>query len=146
MRPTLLILFLAFLTIFPSIYVGIKYFDGKVTAQPYESGLKYDENKKFIEDNELSLQILNINTVSDESSISFNLKKKEGLDIENVKWFLTRPATNKDMISLAVTKDGQAYSTVFTTKSYGYHVLEALAVINGKEVHLKKGFYINDKS
>jgi len=146
MKPTLFILFLGFLTVYPSVYVGMKYFDGKVTPQPYESGLKYDEDKKFIAENGLELQILDINNESDKSNLSFAFYKANGVKIENVRWSLTRPATNKDGIILTPENDGNKYEAAFETDAYGYHILKGEISVDGKVVSIQKGFYINKKS
>jgi len=143
MKVTLIILFIGLLTIAPCIYVGVKYFDGKVTAHPYEAGLAYDENKKFINDNQLDLKILSTSKNGSEINISFTLESRPGTDINADSFIVSRPATDKDNIDIQTeqTADG-VFKSAFNTDTYGHYILMADTTVNGRKVSLKKSFYI----
>lgn len=93
------------MTIAPSIYVGIKYFDGKVIDQPYESGLTYDADKKFISDNGLGLTILKQDKKNGDSvEMQFSFDKKTDINLEETSFYIARPATEQGKIQINAEK------------------------------------------
>jgi len=132
------------LTIAPSIYIGIKYFDGKVVEKPYESGLTYNEDKKFISDNGLDLKILNNKKNGDNVVLEFVFDKNDGVSVADTSFFITRPASDQDLIQINTEQgaDG-AYKSNFSLKTMGNHILKMVSTINGKHVQIQKSFYIN---
>jgi nitrogen fixation protein FixH len=144
MKVSLIIFLIGFITIAPSIYLGIKYFDGKVTDQPYETGLQYDTDKKFITDNGLELNILNMASQNGQVEMAFTIAMNEGAGMENTSFFITRPATAQGTISVETQKNAEGiYSTAFNIDTKGYHILKVVSRVNGKDVTLQKSFYIN---
>lgn len=143
MKISLLIFLVGFLTIAPSIYVGIKYFDGKVTEKPYETGLEYDKSEEIIKDNGLTLE--NIRTVKngDKISIEFALANTTGVAVTDEKFAVERPATNGDIVYITPTVDGGSYKAEFPAKGYGNFILEVRAKVAADEIALRKNFYIN---
>lgn len=143
MKVSLIIFFIGFLTIAPSIYVGVKYFDGKVTDQPYETGLNYDADKKFLKDNGLEINIIDQQKNADKITLKFKISDKN-TSVDRVEFAISRPATNKDMkmIEADASSDG-TYASVFTIDSEGYYVLMAKGTLKGKNISLQKSFYIN---
>ncbi len=93
------------MTIAPSIYVGIKYFDGKVIDQPYESGLTYDADKKFISDNGLGLTILKQDKNGDSVEMQFSFDKKTDINLEETSFYIARPATEQGKIQINAEKN-----------------------------------------
>ena len=144
MKVSLIILIIGLITIAPSIYVGIKFFDGKVVEQPYESGLTYDADKKFISDNGLKLTILTNEKTDKDVKLAFSFDKNDNINIEETSFFITRPATNQGNIKLdaKIDKDG-VYASAFKLENYGHYILKAITTINGKKIAIQKGFYIN---
>jgi len=144
MRVSLIIFIIGFITIAPSIYVGIKYFDGKVTDQPYETGLMYDEDKKFISDNGLALDQINVSRIDKNVEIKFELTKKSGVKLDELQFFVSRPATNQNSIEISAENISDSlFKAGFSIDSVGHHILLAKSRVNGKEVSLQKSFYIN---
>ncbi|MGD9808650.1 MAG: FixH family protein [Deferribacterales bacterium] len=144
MKVSLIIFLIGFMTIAPSIYIGIKYFDGKVVEQPYESGLKYDEDKKLIAENGLDLDVLSCVTTDNMVSLQFMLDKNSGADFTDPEFYITRPASDHEIQKLNTKMaDEGVYETVVTLNTKGYHILKAKGKLNGQEVSLQKSFYIN---
>jgi len=144
LKISLIIFLIGFITIAPSIYLGIKYFDGKVTDQPYESGLMYDETNKFISDNGIGLDIMKQEKKGNLVSIEFALNCSDKVSVESTDFYITRPATDKEQILIEVNKtDDGKYASAFSLEHYGHYVLKAKSKINGKDILLQKGFYIN---
>lgn len=144
MKVSLIIFLVGFITIAPSIYVGIKYFDGKVTDQPYETGLLYDENRKFISDNNIGLNILNHTENGGQIILQFALNCAPEANVESAEFYVTRPATDKTLMAIPVEKEENGlYASVFSMDSKGHHILKAKSRINGKDIVIQKGFYIN---
>jgi len=144
MKVSLIIFLIGFITIAPSIWVGIKYFDGKVVDQPYETGLQYDEGKKLIKDNGLKLSVLDCTRSNDVIDIHFILDRNDSVDLEDTEFFISRPASDKGKVKLDTRMaDEGVYESVVTLNTLGYHILKAKGKINGKEISLQKSFYIN---
>lgn len=132
---------MGFLTIAPSIYIGIKYFDGKVTAQPYEEGLVYDAAKKLIEDNGLQISMLTCAKDGENALLEFSL---EGTRLENPVYQVTRPASDKDMFEIVPEeRHNGLYASIFTVNAEGYHILKVTGTLEGRPVSIQKSFYIN---
>jgi len=143
-KVSLIIFLIGFITIAPSIYLGIKYFDGKVTDHPYESGLLYDETKKFVSDNSIELDITKQEKMGQTVNIEFTLNYSDNVSMESSDFFITRPATNQGQIPITANEIGhKKYATVFSLDNYGHYVLKAKSKISGKDILLQKGFYIN---
>lgn len=144
MKVSLIIFLIGFMTIAPSIYLGIKYFDGKVVEQPYETGLKYDEDKKLVEENGLGLSVLNCNRMDKIVNLYFMLDKNEDVELSEAEFYITRPASDKEKVKLDTKMaDEGLYQTVVTLETKGYHILKAIGKINGEQVSFQKSFYIN---
>lgn len=143
MRVSLIIIAIAFLTIAPSIYVGIKYFDGKVNDAPYENGLKYNETKNFINDNKLALSVVKIIQADGKVKVVYSVAN-DGETLINHTAVIARPAEEKDVVSVApVFDETGAYTAEFASPKKGYYVLKAKFAYKGKDISLEKSFYIN---
>ncbi|PLX69863.1 MAG: hypothetical protein C0603_02710 [Denitrovibrio sp.] len=144
MKSSLIIFLIGFLTIAPSIYVGAKYFDGKVVDQPYESGLTYNADKKFISENGLGLTIIKNAKTGNNVDLQFSFDKNKEVELGETSFFLTRPATNQEKIQIKVEKtvDG-IYASAFELNTYGHYILKAITTANGKRVAIQKSLYIN---
>jgi nitrogen fixation protein FixH len=144
MKVSLIIFLIGFLTIAPSIWIGVKYFDGKVVDQPYETGLKYDENKKLIADNGMKLDVVKYSLSDEIVQIYFTLDRNEDAKVTDTEFYLTRPATDKGIVKLDVQMaDEWLYSTSLALAEHGHYLLKAKAKIDGKDVMLQKSFYID---
>ncbi|MGE4266175.1 MAG: hypothetical protein AB7F25_01935 [Deferribacterales bacterium] len=123
--------------------MGIKYFDGKVTEKPYETGLEYDKCEKIINENGLALE--NIKTVKngDKVSIQFAFANTTGVAVTDEKFVVERPATNGDIVYITPQTDGKLYKAEFPVNGYGNFVLEVRAKVAADEIALRKNFYIN---
>lgn len=132
------------MTIAPCVFVGVKYFDGKVTDSPYETGLLYDENKQFISENGIEIDIFNHKKTDGKVFMEFALNCSENVNVESAEFFIARPATNKGQIKIQAekNKDGK-YASVFDLDKYGHYVLKAKSKISGKDLLIQKSFYIN---
>jgi len=139
MKVSLFIISLALLTIAPAIYFGTTLFDGKVNAEPYEIGLKYDENKNYIKEKGYVIKIKEIRrdekTISLKYDLGNNIKKKHNLIIQ-------RPAKrgHAPINGLQETHDGYAVS--FPTNGAGYYQISAEFKEDDKDIVLSKNFYI----
>ncbi|ADD68312.1 hypothetical protein Dacet_1543 [Denitrovibrio acetiphilus DSM 12809] len=144
MRVSIIIFLIGFITIAPSIYVGIKYFDGKVTDQPYETGLKYDSDKQFIKENGLDLSIISQSRTDNIVNLNFTVKNAGEVALENIEFYLSRPATNKETLKLDAepSTDG-SYASAFSLDQHGYYILMAKSKVNDRVIRLQKSFYIN---
>ena len=144
MKVSLIIFLIGFITIAPSIFIGIKYFDGKVVEQPYETGLKYDEDKKLIADNGLDLDVLSCSSMNNVVNLQFILDKNSDVDLTEQEFYITRPASDHNIQKLDTKMaDEGVYESVVTLNTKGYHILKAKGKLNGQEVSLQKSFYIN---
>ncbi len=143
MKISLLIFLVGFLTIAPSIYLGIKYFDGKVTEKPYETGLEYDKCEKIIKDNGLALENIRTVTNGNKVSIEFAIANATGVAFADEKFAVERPATNGDMVYITPTVEDGSYKAEFPANGYGNFVLEVRAKVASDEIALRKNFYIN---
>lgn len=143
MKISLIIIFIGLLTVAPAVYTGIKYFDGKVTEHPYETGLKYDADKKFISENGLGIEVESCVRDGENVNLEFKLDGRN-VTVEQAVFYVTRPATDKNEINIKTMAkpDGQ-YASVFALPSHGYHILKAECRINGREITLQKSFNIN---
>ena len=143
MKASLIIFLIGFLTIAPSIYVGAKYFDGKVIDQPYESGLTYNEDKNFITDKGLGLTILENIKTGDSLNLKFTFDMNADVKPKETTFFIARPATEQGKIQIdpEMGADGK-YASVFDLNSYGHYILKAVTTVEGKTIAIQKSFYI----
>lgn len=144
MKVSLIIFLIGFFTISPAIYMGIKYFDGKVTEHPYETGLKYNKEQKTVKDSGLALDAIESRRDGDDVKMEFALEKKPGVNLDGTAFFVTRPASDKQLIQIKVNPRGNGvYESEFTVRSRGYHVLKMMCRVHGEDIVLQKSFYID---
>ncbi|WP_277655783.1 FixH family protein [Seleniivibrio woodruffii] len=144
MKVSLIIIFIALLTIAPCIYLGVKYFDGKITESPYETGLEYDKSEKIIKDAGLALENIKAQKNGDKVFIEFAVANAGGVQLVPERFTVGRPASNQEQTELAPQTDANGlYKAEFSTSGYGNYVLELRAKVASDEVALRKNFYIN---
>lgn len=143
MRISLIIIFIGLCTVAPAFYFGITLFDGKVTEKPYETGLQYNRMNNVIKEDDIVLD--GIKTIKKDGNVlmSFAFGHKGGIKLDNAKFFVTRPATDKGTVALAAVRqpDG-TYKSEFKQNGYGYFILQAQADASGEQISVQKNFYI----
>lgn len=141
MKMMIGLLVVGFLLLGSSFYFGIKYFDGKVVEKPYLEARKYDEKKKVIRNQNLSLEILQITRIDERYKLCFTIK---GNDIPSpfpiTKVEISRPAGGE-----VITPEIQIKNKICTLDlklDKGFYIIEVFLKIKD-EISLKKDFYIN---
>lgn len=141
MKVTLIIFFIGFLTIAPSIYFGAKLFDGKVTEKPYETGLEYNKIKDIIEKNGFTITDISAKREAGTINISFKIRQNTSAVLENISFYVSRPASNQDVFKLDAVRDREGYKASFSTTEKGNFILEVRAKVSGSDISFQKNFY-----
>ncbi len=135
------------LAVFGVVVVGIKSFDGTVTAKPYEEGLAWDEARK--ERAELGWSV-KLNTgifkmgVND---LQFTLLDKKGslLDLSYaISLNISRPSTDAyDRAFDAKKIGGGLYSASVNFPLYGYWDIKINLLQNEKKIEFEKRVFVD---
>ncbi|MGE4497842.1 MAG: FixH family protein [Deferribacterales bacterium] len=140
MKVTVLIFLLALITIAPSVIVGKKLFDGRVEDNSYEKGLVYDEMRSTVMEKGLKLTVKKIEQSDKNVVLDFSLGGT--YKPETMKAEVERPVGG-GALELNVAESGEGYAVSAPRLEKGYHILKVTFAVDGKEVRLKRNFYIN---
>lgn len=144
MKFSLIIIFIGICTVAPAFYLGITLFDGKVTDKPYETGLEYNKMKKIIKDDNIVINSIKTVKKDDKILMSFIFSHKDGVQLNDTKFFVTRPATDDGTVALsAVRQPDGTYRSEFKADGYGNFILQAQTTVAKEPVSVEKNFYIN---
>lgn len=140
MKVSIIIFLLGFLSVIPAVVIGTKMFDGRVEAGTYEKGLAYDENRRIISDNAIELNVTRTEQTADGTSVYFNLG---GFRPENITAEISRPA-GREAIFAEPLAESDGYFLSLPSIGQGNHMLKVVFDVDGKEVGIRKNFYINN--
>ncbi|MCD8493498.1 MAG: FixH family protein [Geovibrio sp.] len=140
MKVTVLIFLLAIITIAPSVVVGKKLFDGRVEDNSYEKGLAYDEMRDTVMEKGLKLTVKKIEQTEKNVFMDFSLGGT--YRPQSLKAEVERPVGGRTL-EVPVTESGEGYALSAPQLEKGYHILKLTFAVDGKEVRLKRNFYIN---
>ena len=140
MKVSIIIFFIGFLSVIPVIIVGTKMFDGRVEAGTYEKGLAYDETRQILKDKGVELKVTETEYTDGGTSVYFTL----GSDFlpENIRAEVSRPAGRETLYAEAAKTDG-GYMLSLPSLEQGNHTLKVSFDADGKEIGIRKNFYIN---
>ncbi|GAB1535554.1 hypothetical protein ADMFC3_11850 [Geovibrio sp. ADMFC3] len=139
MRITIIIFLLGFITVAPSAIVGKKLFDGRVEADSYEKGLVYDEMKDTVMEKGLKLTVKKIEQYDQSVRLDFSLGGT--FKPAEIKTEVERPVGGVPF-EIKAAEDGDGYTASMPQLEKGYHILKVSFAVDGKEIRLKKNFYI----
>jgi nitrogen fixation protein FixH len=130
-----------------AVVVGIKSFDGTVTAKPYEEGLAWDEALK--ERAELGWSV-KLNTgifKMGENDLQFTLLDKQGAPLalsSAVSLTISRPSTDAYDRPFDVKKiEGGLYSAPANFPLYGYWDIKIDLLRNDKKIEFKNRVFVD---
>ena len=132
-----------------AVVVGIKSFDGTVTAKPYEEGLAWDEARKDRVELGWSVK-LNTNIFKmGENNLQFSLLDKQGepLDLSSaVSLALSRPSTdNYDSKIDAEKLSAGLYRASVNFPLYGQWDIKIYLIKNDKKIEFKERIFVERK-
>jgi hypothetical protein len=139
-RVSIIIFLIGFLSVIPVVIVGVKMFDGRVEAGSYEKGLAYDETRRIIKEKGYELNITKSEHKDNGTAVSFTLGSNETPDTLNAE--VSRPVGKEVIITTAEKKEG-GYSLALPLIEQGNHTLKVIFHVDGKEIAIKKNFYIS---
>ncbi|QAR32477.1 hypothetical protein EP073_03380 [Geovibrio thiophilus] len=140
MKVTLLIFLLALITIAPSVVVGKKLFDGRVEDNSYEKGLVYDDMRHTVMEKGLKLTVKKIEQTDKNVMLDFSLGGT--CKPADIKAEIERPVGGRTL-EVKPSESAEGYTASLPALEKGYHILKVSFAVDGKEVRLKKNFYIN---
>jgi nitrogen fixation protein FixH len=142
MKVSLIIFFIGFLTIAPSIYFGNKMFDGKVEANSYENGLAYDKIKSTIKNYDLAVAIHEKTVTEQGLTLKFSVDSSKPFPAENFAAEVDRPVAREALTGKLSESEG-IYTLELQHAEKGYNILKVSFMLEGNEIALKKNFYVN---
>ncbi len=144
----IIVIAMGFIVVIASIIVGIKSFDGIVTENPYEEGLKWDKRNEEIEELGLVIEVKNREFRTGDNDILIGLYKNDGTPYNStsIRLYITRPSTDRYDMEVIATRIGDGlYKTSINLPIYGYWQViirhEGLEedIIFKKEIFVEKG-------
>ncbi|KAA0257142.1 hypothetical protein FHQ18_11270 [Deferribacter autotrophicus] len=143
MKQMIALLSAGAMLLFITFYFGMKYFDGKSVAKPYNEALHYDKNNSIIKNYNLKISIQNISTKTNLCTLKFKIlsNNKKSFKIENIK--ISRPVENEiiKIISYRIFENSGTIQFNFSKK--GYYILTVNLKLDNYQLTLNKSFYIN---
>ena len=129
-----------------AVVVGVKSFDGTVTAKPYEEGLAWDETKKKIAELGWRAEIKGSGFRTGENDLIFAVVDKKGnsLDLDqSISVLLSRPSTDSyDMVFNARENDEGLYRVSVQFPLYGYWDVKLNIVRNEDDIIINKRVFV----
>lgn len=129
-----------------SIIVGVKSFDGIVTENPYETGLRWDDARKKMRDLGWIIEIQNEKFITGDNDVSISVfdKNKIPLSLTEIALSISRPATEKynkefDIIQI---RDG-VYSARLNFPLFGFWDIGIRVSNGGDELFFEKKVFVN---
>jgi len=142
------VIIIGLLIVVASIIVGIKSFDGTVTDNAYEEGLRWDEVNKRIKELGLVIEFTNRDLHRGENDLLISIKKGDGMpyNTPSLRLYITRPSTDRyDMDIMAERISDGLYRARINLPLYGYWqviiIPEGFGKNEGfiKEIFIEKG-------
>ena len=129
-----------------AVVVGVKSFDGTVTANPYEEGLVWDETQKEIAELGWRAEIKSSGFKTGENDLIFSVLDKKGSSLaldQSISVILSRPSTDYyDMVFNAIENDEGLYSVLVKFPLYGYWDVKLNIVRNEDDIIIKKRVFV----
>lgn len=129
-----------------AVVIGIKSFDGTVTAKPYEEGLAWDEAHKERAELGWSVKLDNAVLKMGDNDLRFTLLNKQGepLDLSSAVFLaLSRPSTDAYDKTVDVQKlGGGLYRALVNFPLYGQWDIKIYLNKNDKKIELKKRVFV----
>lgn len=136
-----IVIFIGLGAVIGSIMIGSMTFEGTVTDQPYETGLRWDEIMKIR--NSVKIEILNNRFYVGENNIQFTISSGREMDQDfKIHILLTRPGNNKyDQEFLPLKTSNNNFIVKINIPEYGYWDLLFKFKHDHKEVVIPKRIY-----
>ena len=131
---------LGIITIFPTVIIGKKYFDGRVEENSYEKGIAYDKMRDLLDEKGLKLNLNKIEQNGSNVKLMFDLNGD--FAPETMKTEIEKLVGGKPLV-IQPDKTEDFYVVSASKLDKGYHILKISFNLDGEEVRLKKSFYIN---
>jgi len=130
-----------------SIFVGVKGFDGTVTENPYETGLRWDDAQKKMHELGWSVEILNKEFTSGDNDVLISILDKNNtpLALTDIALRISRPATatyNKNFDIIQV-KDG-VYLARLNFPLFGYWDIGIHVSSVGDTLYFEKRVFVKE--
>ncbi|MDO8282104.1 MAG: FixH family protein [Thermodesulfovibrionia bacterium] len=135
----------AMLAVAGAIFVGIESFDGTVTSNPYEEGLRWDEVRKIKSELGWGFDMHGDKLTAGENNITITLVEKDGspLDASSVSVMLSRPSTSSydSRYELVKVKEG-TFRLDIEFPLYGYWDIKADVIKSTDKVIFEKRVFV----
>lgn len=124
MRGLLLsVIITTLLIVAASVIVGIRSFDGTVTDNAYEEGLRWDDTNKRTKELGIIVKFRNKKIRMGDNEVLITMNKSDGTpyNLSSLRLHITRPSTNRyDMDVIAERIDDGLYRARMNLPLYGY--------------------------
>ncbi|MCA1926836.1 MAG: hypothetical protein LDL13_01425 [Calditerrivibrio sp.] len=127
------------LLLYSSFYFGMKYFDGKVEKDTYESALVYDNQMQIIKKYNIEIVDSKIYTSGSKTFVEGFIKSDKKLNLTEVR--LEYPSKNSK-IQQDKEIDGSSFKLLFDAEMKGNYSIVAYINIDNISVRLEKAIYI----
>ena len=127
-----------------AIVVGKKSFDGTVTDNAYETGLKWDSVQKEREESGIQLEILSEPLFAGKNALSVRISgpKNTVYNAKQVSAKLIRPSTSSDDMQVLLTGTGDGiFKSDVSFPSYGHWTISVTVPYNGRDLVFEKQVY-----
>lgn len=138
----------ALLAVGGAVYVGIQSFDGVVTDNPYEKGLRWDEEKKQEEDTGWSVDIRGGGFTTGENILQVSVRDRAGGPLPDavVVATVSRPSTSEyDRDYPAVKLGNGLFQAPVSLPLYGYWDIKIHVAGSGHNAVYEKRIYAEKK-
>jgi nitrogen fixation protein FixH len=129
-----------------AVVVGVKSFDGTVTAKPYEEGLVWDETQRELAELGWRAEIKGSGFKTGENELIFSVldKKSNTLDLDqSITVLLSRPSTDSyDMVFNARENDEGLYEVSVQFPLYGYWDVKLNIVRDEDDIMIQKRVFV----
>lgn len=131
-----------------SIVVGVKSFDGTVTENPYEAGLRWDDAQKKMQELGWTFEILNKEFITGENDVLISIFDKYNMPLAptEIELSISRPATEtyNKKFEINQMKEG-VFSSQLNFPMFGFWDIGIHVMSGGDALRFEKRVFVKNR-